>query len=121
MKQSGEDYLESILRISRERGNVRSIDIAHDLGVSKPSVSVAVHNLQNAGYLVMNGYDITLTDKGCQVAESVMERHELFYNFLVGLGVNTKVAEEDACNMEHALSSESFDAIKNYLEKNPVR
>ena len=121
MKQSGEDYLESILRIGRERGNVRSIDIARDLNVSKPSVCVAVHNLQDAGYLLMNGHDITLTDAGRAIAERVMERHELFYNFLTGLGVDAKTAEEDACNMEHALSSASFEAIKGFLEKNPVK
>ena len=121
MKQSGEDYLESILRIGREKGNVRSIDVARDLGVSKPSVSVAVHNLEEAGYLVIHGHDLKLTDAGRAVAERVMERHELFYNFLTGLGVEPKVAEDDACNMEHALSSASFEAIKAFLEKNPVK
>lgn len=118
MKQSGEDYLESVLRIGRERGNVRSIDIAHDLGVSKPSVSVAVHNLEEAGYLKINGHDLVLTDAGRAIAERVMERHELFYNFLIGLGVNAKVAEEDACKLEHALSAESFEAFKGFVEKN---
>ena len=118
MKQSGEDYLESILRIGRERGNVRSIDIAHDLGVSKPSVSVAVHNLEETGYLVMTGHEITLTEAGRAIAERVMERHELFYNFLTSLGVDAKVAEEDACNLEHALSAESFEAFKVFVEKN---
>ena len=121
MKQSGEDYLESILRIGKERGNVRSIDIARDLQVSKPSVSVAVHNLQDAGYLVMNGHDITLTDRGREIAERVMERHELFYNFLLGLGVDAKTAEEDACNLEHALSSKSFEAFKGFVEKNLIK
>ena len=121
MKQSGEDYLESVLRIGRERGSVRSIDIAHDLQVSKPSVSVAIHNLQDAGYLQISGHDITLTEAGREIAERVIERHELFYNFLTGLGVDAKVAEEDACSMEHALSAESFSAIKGYLEKNPVK
>ena len=100
---------------------MRSIDIARDLNVSKPSVSVAVHNLQDAGYLLMNGHDITLTDAGRAIAERVMERHELFDNFLTGLGVDAKTAEEDACNMEHALSSASFEAIKGFLEKNPVK
>lgn len=116
MKQSGEDYLESILRIGRERGNVRSIDIARDLDVSKPSVSVAVHNLEEAGYLTMDGHEITLTKSGRAIAERVIERHELFFNFLTGLGVAEKVAEEDACKMEHALSAESFDAIKTFLQ-----
>lgn len=120
MKQSGEDYLESILRIGRERGNVRSIDIARDLQVSKPSVSVAVHNLQEAGYLIMKGHELSLTPSGREIAERVMERHEVFYNFLTSLGVDAKIAEEDACNMEHALSSESFEAMKRYLEQNPV-
>ena len=121
MKQSGEDYLESVLRIGREKGNVRSIDIVRDLGVSKPSVSVAVHNLQEKGYLLINGHNITLTDVGREIAERVMERHELFYNFLIGLGVDAKVAEDDACNMAHALSAESFEAIKKFLEKNSVK
>lgn len=121
MKQSGEDYLESVLRIGRERGNVRSIDIARDLQVSKPSVSVAVHNLQDAGYLQINGHEITLTDAGREIAERVIERHELFYHFLTSLGVDAKTAEEDACNMEHALSAESFAAIKAFLWKNPVK
>lgn len=120
MKQSGEDYLESILRIGRERGNVRSIDIARDLQVSKPSVSVAVHNLQEAGYLIIEGYELKLTPKGREIAEGVMERHEVFYHFLKALGVDPHVAEQDACNMEHALSAESFQAMKQYLEKNPV-
>jgi Mn-dependent DtxR family transcriptional regulator len=118
LKQSGEDYLESILRIGMERGNVRSIDVAHDLGVSKPSVSVAVHNLEQAGYLRIEGHDLTLTAAGRAIAERVMERHELFYNFLIGLGVDSKVAEEDACKLEHALSAESFEAIKGFVEKN---
>lgn len=117
MKQSGEDYLESILRIGRERGNVRSIDIARDLEVSKPSVSVAVHNLEEAGYLKIDGHEIYLTEAGQKIAERVIERHELFFNFLKDLGVEEKVAEEDACKMEHALSAESFDAIKKFLQK----
>ncbi len=120
MKQSGEDYLESVLRIGRERGNVRSIDVARDLQVSKPSVSVAVHGLQEAGYLIIDGHELSLTDAGREIAERVMERHEVFFHFLTGLGVEAKVAEEDACNLEHALSVESFEAIKRYLEKNPV-
>lgn len=118
MKQSGEDYLESVLRIGRERGNVRSIDVARDLGVSKPSVSVAVHNLEEAGFLRIDGHELNLTEKGRAIAERVMERHELFYNFLIGLGVDSKVAEEDACKLEHALSAESFEAIKDFVEKN---
>ncbi len=115
MKQSGEDYLESVLRIGRERGNVRSIDIARDLRVSKPSVSVAVHQLEEQGYLVIDGHDITLTAAGMEIAERVIERHELFYEFLTRLGVETHIAAEDACRMEHALSAESFSAIKNFL------
>lgn len=118
MKQSGEDYLESVLRISRERGNVRSIDIVHDLGVSKPSVSVAVHNLEKEGYLKLDGHEILLTEAGREIAERVIERHELFFNFLTGLGVDRETAEKDACNMEHALSVEGFEAFKNYVKKN---
>ncbi len=117
MKQSGEDYLESILRISREHGNVRSIDIVRDLGVSKPSVSVAVHNLEEAGYLQIDGHELILTEAGRAIAERMIERHEVFYAFLVSQGVDAKVAEEDACKMEHALSAESFEAIKAFLDK----
>ena len=84
-------------------------------------MSVAVHNLQDAGYLLMDGHDITLTKKGREVAERVMERHELFYNFLTGLGVDAVTAEEDACNLEHALSGESFEAIKGFVEKNLMK
>ncbi len=121
MKQSGEDYLESVLRIGRTRGSVRSIDIARDLQVSKPSVSVAVHQLEEQGYLLINGHDIVLTAEGMEIAEKVIERHELFFGFLTSLGVNEKTAAEDACRMEHALSGESFSAIKDYLKKNPIK
>lgn len=118
MKQSGEDYLESVLRIGRERGNVRSIDVARDLGVSKPSVSVAVHNLEEAGFLRIDGHELTLTEAGLAIAERVIERLEVFYNFLTNLGVDAQVAEEDACKLEHALSAESFEAFKRFVEKN---
>lgn len=121
MRQSGEDYLESILRISRAKGNVRSIDVARDLNVSKPSVSVAMHNLEESGYLSMKGHDLVLTEKGREIAERVIERHELFHRFFSDLGVDDRVAEEDACNIEHALSAESFAAFKAYVEANPVK
>lgn len=121
MKQSGEDYLESILRISRQYGSVRSIDVARDLEVSKPSVSVAIHNLEEQGYLIIRGHELILTEQGLAIAEKVLERHELFYRFFVDMGVAERVAQEDACRMEHALSGESFAAIKRYLEKYPVK
>ncbi|MCD7805937.1 MAG: metal-dependent transcriptional regulator [Lachnospiraceae bacterium] len=117
MHESGEDYLESVLRISRRKGNVRAIDIVRDLGVSKPSVSVAVHNLEDGGYLKIDGYQITLTDAGREIAERVIERHELFHQFLASLGVDDAVAEADACKIEHTLSVESFQAMKEFITK----
>ncbi len=117
MHESGEDYLESVLRISRKKGNVRAIDIVRDLGVSKPSVSVAVHNLEDGGYLKIDRYRITLTDAGREIAERMIERHELFHRFLVSLGVDDAVAEADACKIEHTLSVESFQAMKEFITK----
>ena len=116
IQESAENYLETILILGQKNGNVRSIDIAHELEFKKPSVSVAMKNLRENGYIRVddNGF-ITLTESGRQIAETMYERHLLFSRWLMDLGVNEKTAVEDACKMEHVLSQESFDAIKKHL------
>ena len=114
--ESIEDYLETILLLQRRTGQVRSIYIATEMNFSKPSVSVAMKNLREKGYITMadNGY-ITLTESGRQRAESVLERHTLLSDWLIRIGVSRDTALEDACKIEHDLSEESFEAIKNYF------
>lgn len=116
IQESAENYLETILMLGQKIGNVRSIDIAHELEFKKPSVSVAMKNLRQNGYINVddNGF-ITLTASGREIAETMYERHLLFSRWLIELGVNKKTAVEDACKMEHVLSSESFEAIKKHL------
>ena len=116
IQESAENYLETILILGQKNGNVRSIDIAHELEFKKPSVSVAMKNLRENGYIkvVDNGF-ITLTESGRQIAETMYERHLLFSRWLMELGVNEKTAVEDACKMEHVLSQERFNAIKKHL------
>lgn len=116
IQESAENYLETILMLGQKIGNVRSVDIAHELEFKKPSVSVAMKNLRQNGYIQVddNGF-ITLTSSGRQIAETMYERHLLFSRWLIELGVDKKTAVEDACKMEHVLSTESFDAIKKHL------
>ena len=104
--------------LGQKMGNVRSIDIAHELEFKKSSVSVAMKNLRENGYIRVddNGF-ITLTDAGRQIAETMYERHLLLSRWLMELGVNEKTAVEDACKMEHVISKESFEAIKNHLHR----
>ena len=111
--ESLEDYLETILMLHKSRGQVRSIDIANEMNFTKPSVSVAMKNLREKGYITMadNGY-ITLTESGKERAESVLERHTILADLLISIGVNEETAMEDACKLEHDLSEESFEAIK---------
>ena len=115
--ESAENYLETILALSRKGDRVRSIDIVNELEYSKPSVSVAMKNLRTKGYIVMDddGY-ITLTGKGRKIADSMYERHVAISDWLVFLGVDKKTAVQDACKMEHAMSEKSFLAIKNHIE-----
>lgn len=119
IQESAENYLETILILSKRMGAVRSIDIANELDFSKPSVSVAMKNLREGGYISTdaNGY-ITLLDKGLHIAENIYERHTLLSEWLVRLGVDEKTAAEDACRIEHVLSKESFDAIKRHVSQN---
>ena len=114
--ESLEDYLETILLLQKRTGQVRSIYIATEMNFSKPSVSVAMKNLREKGYITMadHGY-ITLTESGLQRAESVLERHTLLSDWLISIGVSRETALEDACKIEHDLSEESFEAIKKKI------
>ena len=111
--ESLEDYLETILMLYKSTGQVRSIDMANEMNFTKPSVSIAMKNLREKGYITMadNGY-ITLTESGKKRAESVLERHTILADLLISIGVNEETAREDACKVEHDLSEESFEAIK---------
>lgn len=114
--QSAEDYLECILKLSKIRPVVRSIDIATEMNYSKPSISVAMKNLRLNGYINMDesGF-ITLTDSGMEIAASIYERHLVIQDWLKYLGVDEKIAEEDACKIEHTLSKETFAALKKHI------
>ena len=116
--ESAENYLETILILNQRQGQVRSIDIANELSFSKPSVSVAMKNLRQNGYINVNDNGhIILTEKGLEIADSVLERHQLITNLLIALGVTPEVAAEDACRMEHVISDESFEALKAHAAK----
>lgn len=121
IRESAEDYLEAILVLSRQGGGVRSVDIASMLAVSKPSVSHAMKLLREDGYIAMDRYGtVTLLDKGMEIAEQVYERHNVLTKMLEGLGVSPEVARVDACKIEHDLSAESFQKIKEHLEKKGI-
>ena len=119
--ESAENYLETILILKKRQGQVRSIDIASELSFSKPSVSVAMKNLRLNGYIDVDkeGY-ITLLDKGLEIAEKIYERHTLFSDWLMALGVSPEVAAEDACRIEHVISNETFEAFKAHATKHKV-
>ena len=116
---SGENYLETILLLKREKGYVRSIDIATKMGFSKPSVSRAMGLLRENGYITMDPREgwIELTEKGQEVAERMYERHDLICRWLKALGVSQETAEEDACRIEHDLSEETFERIKEHIRE----
>ena len=115
-EESVQDYLETILILSKQNPVVRSIDIANELSYSKPSVSVAMKNLRAREYITVSeeGY-IELTEAGRLLAETVYERHTLIHNWLTALGVPSEIAAEDACKIEHDISTESFEAIKKHI------
>lgn len=119
--ESLEDYLETILMLQKSRGQVRSIDIANEMNFTKPSVSVAMKNLREKGYITMDstGY-ITLTEAGRQRAEDVLERHTILADLLMRIGVSKETALADACKIEHDLSEESFEAIKRALRSSKL-
>lgn len=113
--ESGENYLEAILMLSREKKEVHAIDVVNNLGFSKPSVSIMLKKLKDEGYIdIDSDQHIHLLPEGLKIAEKILERHELLTELLIKLGINEKVAEEDACKIEHDLSDETFNAIKNY-------
>lgn len=115
---SGEDYLEAVLILQKKQGMVRSIDLARHMGFSKPSISHAVGVLKNGGFLTVDedGY-LNLTNAGREVAEKIYERHQFFTEQLVAAGVDQETAEQDACRIEHAISEESFQKLKDALRK----
>ena len=117
--ESAENYLETILLLSKTRPVVRSVDIAEELGFKKSSVSVAMKNLREKEQITVTkeGF-IYLTDSGKEIAEMIYERHELLTSWLTALGVDSKIAAEDACKMEHVISKQSFEAIKQHVQKN---
>ena len=116
--ESAENYLETILMLSKKLPVVRAVDIANELGFKKSSVSVAMKQLREKEQIVVSdaGF-ITLTESGLEIAEMVYERHETITKLLTSLGVPEDIASEDACRIEHVISPESFQALKNYLMK----
>ena len=114
---SGEDYLEAILVLQKQKGMVRSVDMARHMGVSKPSVCHAVATLKNGGFLTMDdGFFLHLTNIGREVAEQIYEKHRFFTERLIAAGVDPKTAEADACRIEHVISEESFRRLKAVAE-----
>lgn len=117
VNESSEDYLETILILSKRLPVVRSVDIANELNYTKPSVSIAMKNLREKKHItVTDAGFIYLTDSGREIAEMIYERHETISRWLVSLGVPEKTAAEDACKMEHVISKESFDALKRVIK-----
>ncbi len=118
IQKASEDYLEAMLMLKEKHGYVRSIDVAEQLGVTKPSVSYATKRLRENGYITMDREGlISLTDAGLEIAERMYERHKLLTRFLIELGVNEETAREDACKIEHDVSQESFEAIRSHARK----
>lgn len=118
IKESAENYLETILMLKNANGYVRSIDIAHHLDYTKASVSVAMKSFRNEGYIMVDADgNIELTDKGLEIAEKMYERHRIIAKALIALGVDEDTAYEDSCKIEHDLSNQSFDKIKEYMVK----
>lgn len=115
--QSGEDYLERILILSKKLKKVRAIDIVNDMGFSKPSVSLAMKKLKENNLIEIEKGAIILTDEGERIALNIYKKHELLTEFLISLGVSETTAKEDACQIEHHLSEESYEAIKRSLKK----
>lgn len=115
---SAEDYLERILMLQNKNGHVRSIDIAHDMNYSKPSISRAIKNLKESGYIIVDEHGfIKLSRKGLEIAKRIYERHNILTEVFLLLGVSKETALNDACRVEHDLSEETFKAIQNHLAK----
>ncbi len=120
--ESSEDYLEAMLMMKEQHGYIRSIDIAAELGVTKPSVSYATKRLRENGYITMDKEGlITLTDKGMEVANRIYERHKTLTHYFISLGVDEETAREDACKVEHDLSEQTYEALKKHAESHIER
>lgn len=119
MRESGEMYLETIYVLYQNQKNVRSIDVAEEMGFSKPSVSRGIGILRQNGYLTVdpNGY-LMLTESGMETAQKIYERHTILTQALIAIGVNPETAQQDACRMEHVISDETLNAFKNHMNKN---
>ena len=118
IKESAENYLETIFVLSQKNGTVRSIDIANEMGFTKASISIAMKRLREDEYIIVeNDGAIYLTDKGNAIATKVYERHQLIAKILIALGVSEETAYEDSCKIEHDLSQESFEKIKGFYKK----
>ena len=116
--ESAENYLETILILSKRNPNVRAIDIAAELGFSKPSVSIALKKLRENGYVLVNeDSGISLTEIGKTIAEQTLEKHEYLSTWLISIGVTPEIAREDACRIEHVMSTESFDKLKEFVKE----
>ena len=121
MLKSSEDYLEAILMVTAEQGYCRSIDIAKKLGFSKPSVSNAVGKLEGSNLIVREKDGrVLLTREGREIAEKTLDKHTFLRDFFISIGVNADTAEEDASNLEHALSDETYIKLRKHLRKQPV-
>ena len=121
IKESAENYLETILMLKKRNGYVRSIDIAHELSFTKPSVSVAMKAFREEGYISVDETGgISLTEKCLEIAERMYERHQVIARWLMALGVSKDTAYSDSCKIEHVLSAESFDKIKEHMAKNNI-
>lgn len=119
IKESAENYLETILMLGNQKKYVRSVDVANELGFSKASVSVAMKSFREEGYIVIDGDGgITLTEKGLQIAAKMCERHNVIARALMALGVSEETAYTDSCKIEHDISEESFEKIKEFLARN---
>ena len=118
MHESGEMYLETILVLGQRKNLVRAVDVATEMGLSKPSVSRALVRLKNDECIIVdeNGH-IAFTEKGRAIAEKIYERHQVLTEILMAIGVNREIAAKDACKMEHDISDETFDAMKRHLKK----
>ena len=118
IKESAENYLETILMLNKKNGYARSIDVANALGFTKASVSVAMKHFREDGYIMIDSEGaISLTEKGLAIAERIYERHQVIAKALIALGVDEEIAHEDSCKIEHDISQQTFEKIKEFLEK----
>lgn len=116
IRKSAEDYLEMIMMLGEKKGNVYSIDVANEMGVTKPSVSVAVKRLRENGYIIMDPDGVLhLTEAGSEIAKRMYDRHRMLTEFFISIGISPEVARADACKIEHDLSDESFHAMCRHI------